>query len=66
MLIARGELEAVRAEWATACALEGWRIRCGEHEGRVIRLNPHGAIELETPGGSVELYSGDINLLDKD
>lgn len=60
IVIRSGGLDAVFAEWAEACGIVGRRVRNGEVEGTVVRLDPDGALVLDCSGESHRVLLGDI------
>ncbi len=66
MLIRKDGVEAVRAEWASACNLIGRRIQTGPHTGTVVDIDRHGALLLATSSGTQMIPTGEITYLDGD
>ncbi len=64
MLIRKDGVEAVRAEWASACNLIGRRIQTGPHVGTVVDIDSHGALLLDTSSGTQIIPTGEITYLD--
>ncbi len=61
------DFATVLEDWRTLNCTLGERVRvrrCGETlEGRAVDLSPVGALLLETSGGTVELFEGEIEHL---
>jgi len=65
MLVQDQGADALRAEWAEACALIGRRIQCGEVVGEVRALDATGALMVSSDDGAQHtIHAGDIHYLD--
>lgn len=63
-VVREGGLDAVRTEWAEACAIAGRRIRHARVEGVVREVNSHGGLTVVSDDGVHQVVFGDVIELD--
>ena len=64
MMLRDGRLAEVHRAWADACNLQGRRIRTGNIEGTVLRIDGRGALIVQAADAQHTVHTGEIEFLD--